>query len=388
MVVSASWVLTGTLAIKGASTCSSLFLTSGSVRSFTATAMSHSKVYLSDIAPRPRWMTSWERLKHKEAHWLVEIVAEMMGVFLYVYAGLGATAAFIVGSLAGNSGLGSLYTIGFAYSMGVVFAISLCAATSGGHFNPAVTIASVIFRDFPIHKATRYIIAQILAGYITCLIVYVQWKDLLLVAEKILVEKGLYHSMMFSSAGPAGVFGLYVAPGTNLARVFMNEFVTDFLIGLVIWATLDPTNQMIPPAAAPWLVGMAYAVAVWGYSPTAIAANTARDVGGRLMAVTIWGSQASGGTYAAVAALTNIPATILAALVYELFLGSATRTLTPHHIHFLRAHKQYYEDNKLAPYGYLEGLNPRRGDRAESFELDMGGKAREIQIDNISEDRV
>lgn len=99
------------------------------------------------------------------------------------------------------------------------------------------------------------------------------------VAEKILVEKGLYHSMMFSSAGPAGVFGLYVAPGTNLARVFMNEFVTvnilihiqlraeyvsdltiisqDFLIGLVIWASLDPTNQMIPPAAAPWLVGMA-----------------------------------------------------------------------------------------------------------------------------------
>lgn len=62
--------------------------------------------------------------------------------------------------------------------------------------------------------------------------------------------------------------------------------------------------------------------------------------------------------------------------------------LTPHHIHFLRAHKQYYEDNKLAPYGYLEGLDPRRGDRAESFELDMGGKAREIQIDNISEDRV
>ncbi|KAG1835031.1 aquaporin-like protein [Suillus variegatus] len=358
MVVFASWVLTGTLAIKGPSTCSSLFLTPGFIRSFTVTAMSHSKVYLSDIAPRPRWMTSWERLKHKEAHWLVEIVAEMMGVFLYVYAGLGATAA--------NSGLGSLYTIGFAYSMGVVFAISLCAATSGGHFNPAVTIASVIFRDFPIHKATRYIIAQILAGYITCLIVYVQWKDLLLVAEKILVEKGLYHSMMFSSAGPAGVFGLYVAPGTNLARVFMNEFVTDFLIGLVIWASLDPTNQMIPPAAAPWLVGMAYAVA----SP----ANTARDVGGRLMAL--------------FAALTNIPATILAALVYELFLGSATRTLTPHHIHFLRAHKQYYEDNKLAPYGYLEGLDPRRGDRAESFELDMGGKAREIQIDNISEDRV
>jgi hypothetical protein len=33
--------------------------------------------------------------------------------------------------------------------------------------------------------------------------------------------------------------------------------------------------------------------------------------------MTIWGKAASGGTYAAIAALTNIPATILAALFYE-----------------------------------------------------------------------
>lgn len=349
--------------------------------------MSSSKIILSDIAQRPRWMTSWERLKHKELHWLTEVVAEMMGVFLYVYAGLGATAAFVVGTIVGNNGIGSLYTVGFAYAIGVVFAISLCAATSGGHFNPAVTISSVIYRDFPKGKAVRYIIAQVLAGYITCLIVYVQWKDLLVAAEKVLIEKGLYDSTMFSSGGPAGVFGLYVAPGTNLARVFMNEFVTDFLIGLVIWGTLDPTNQMVPPAAAPWLVGMAYALAVWGYSPTAIAANTARDVGGRLMVISIWGFKASGGRYAAIAALTNIPATVLAATVYELFLGSATRTLTPHHIDFLRAHKQYYEDNKLAPYGYLEALNPQCG-QSDLFGSDIGEKVRDSRIETVSEDRV
>lgn len=40
--------------------------------------MSHSKIHLSDIAQRPRWMTSWERLKHKEAHWFVEMAAEMV----------------------------------------------------------------------------------------------------------------------------------------------------------------------------------------------------------------------------------------------------------------------------------------------------------------------
>jgi hypothetical protein len=56
-----------------------------------------------------------------------------------------------------------------------------------------------------------------------------------------------------------------------------------------------------------------------------VAANSARDVGARLMALTIWGKQASGGTYAAIAALTNIPATIAAAVVYELLHHDSSR---------------------------------------------------------------
>jgi len=51
----------------------------------------------------------------------------------------------------------ALYTIGFAYATGVTFAISLCAATSGGHFNPGVTITFVVFRGFPKLKAARFV---------------------------------------------------------------------------------------------------------------------------------------------------------------------------------------------------------------------------------------
>jgi hypothetical protein len=56
-----------------------------------------------------------------------------------------------------------------------------------------------------------------------------------------------------------------------------------------------------------------------------VAANSARDVGGRLMALTIWGKEASGGSYAAIAALTNIPATLCAVLFYEFFLADTAR---------------------------------------------------------------
>jgi glycerol uptake facilitator-like aquaporin len=56
-----------------------------------------------------------------------------------------------------------------------------------------------------------------------------------------------------------------------------------------------------------------------------VAANTARDVGGRLAAIAIWGTKANGGSYAAIAALTNILATLLAYSFYEFILKDSCR---------------------------------------------------------------
>ena len=56
-----------------------------------------------------------------------------------------------------------------------------------------------------------------------------------------------------------------------------------------------------------------------------VATNTARDVGARLMAITIWGLEAGGGAYAAITALTNIAATLLAAVFYELVFADYHR---------------------------------------------------------------
>jgi glycerol uptake facilitator-like aquaporin len=67
---------------------------------------------------------------------------------------------------------------------------------------------------------------------------------------------------------------------------------------------------------------------LWGFSGNGIAANSARDIGGRLVAISIWGTQASGGKYAAIAALTNIPATILATMYYNVFLADTQRGMT------------------------------------------------------------
>ncbi|KAI0644605.1 aquaporin-like protein [Trametes meyenii] len=303
-------------------------------------------VHLADIKPRTNTFIAWERRRHRQAHWLVECIAEFTGVFFYVYAGVGSTASYLLSNVAQLTGLGSLFQIGVAYAFGILFALVVCAPTSGGHFNPAITIAFTLLKRCTPKKAVRYIIAQILGAYVACLLIYVQWKDLIDEATAVLAAEGKLDAVMFTSNGPAGVFALYLTPGVSHGRVFLNEFVCDFIIGLVIWSCLDPTNFSAPPVAAPWIVAFVYAVVVWGYSPVGVATNAARDVGARLMALTIWGKDASGGSYAAIAALTNIPATLLAVAFYEFILADSSRVVTPAHADYLAGHLAHEEHSQ------------------------------------------
>jgi len=116
----------------------------------------------------------------------------------------------------------------------------------------------------------------------------------------------------------------------------LNEFVTDVFLALVIWAAIDPTNILIPPVMSPFIVAAAYATAIWGFGTPGLAANSARDVGGRFFAMTIWGRDAAGGRYAAIAALTNIPATLFAAFLYEFFLSDSDRVIPAASLEFGR----------------------------------------------------
>jgi len=257
----------------------------------------------------------------------------MFGVFCYCYAGLGATAALIVGNILKLDGIGSLFTVGVAYGLGIVVALVVSTATSGGHFSPAVTLVHVLFNGLPPTKAIRYITAQIFGGFVASFFVYWQYNTLIKDAEAALRAAGVYDTTNFTSVGPAGIFALYANPANPLALVFLNEFVSDFFIGIVIAACLDPTNFFTPPVATPWIVGLTYGTAIWGFSSNGLAANTARDLGGRLVAICVWGTKANGGKYAAIAALTNILATVAAYAFYEFIFKDSSRGNVAHDLY-------------------------------------------------------
>jgi glycerol uptake facilitator-like aquaporin len=267
----------------------------------------------------------------------MECFAEMLGVFIFVYFGVGSEAAYIIGNITQVSGLSNMLQIGFAYSFGIFFAINVCAPTSGGHFNPAVTIAFCVFKKFPVLKTLRYIVAQILGGYIACLFVYNQWKVLIDESEALLMAAGpaQFAATQFTPNGIPGIFVPYLLPEQTLGRAFMNEFVNCFVIGLIIWSALDPTNYFVPPVMMPFVISFAFGVTIWGFGVPGLALNTAHDMGARLMAMTIWGLPAGGGVYAAIGSLTNVPATLLAACIYEFLLVDSDRAISGWHMDFI-----------------------------------------------------
>ncbi|KAJ7654288.1 putative aquaporin 2 [Mycena rosella] len=295
-------------------------------------------VYMGDLHKRSQMFAGWERLRHGRLHWFAECFAEAMGVFFYVYAGVGSQAIWGVGNLTKQVGVSSVLQIGFAYACGILLAISICSATSGGHFNPCITIVHMLFKGMSPLKGARYIVSQILGGYIACMLIYLQYRTVLLEIQAVLPPAALA-AIQFTPNGPAGIFGLYLLPGSNLGQVFVNEFVTDFFLAMVIFGCVDPSNVLVPPASAPFVIGMAYAVAIWGFSAIGLSANSARDLGGRFAALTIWGKDAVGiPGYAAIAALTNIPATILACIVYELMFVDSDRVIPQHNREFHDIH--------------------------------------------------
>ena len=178
------------------------------------------------IAPKP---VSQRKLdfEHSRPRWLREMMAEATGVFFYVFPGIAAVTTFTLG--AENAAIGSLLQVGFAFAFGIAFAIITCAATSGGHFNPAITICFVVWQGFPVKKACYYIFAQVFGAFVAGLLLMgMYWEQLSAMAE---AARATGVTSMVYNGGPASV--LCAIPGAtqnNLGFLFLIEFFVDSYI--------------------------------------------------------------------------------------------------------------------------------------------------------------
>jgi aquaporin Z len=88
-----------------------------------------------------------------------KLVAELIGTFALIFIGAGAAA--IVGGGAGLAGIGA---IALAHGLTVMAFVFAYGSVSGGHFNPAVTIAVLAAGAMRVGEAAGYIVSQLAGG--------------------------------------------------------------------------------------------------------------------------------------------------------------------------------------------------------------------------------
>jgi aquaporin Z len=95
-------------------------------------------------------------------------LAELIGTFVFLLIGfMGVTAMF---AFATGGGASTVLEIALAFGLGLFAAIHFAGVVSGGHFNPAVTIAALADRRIDTLNAVSYIVAQLVGGLAAALV--------------------------------------------------------------------------------------------------------------------------------------------------------------------------------------------------------------------------
>lgn len=288
------------------------------------------------VVPPPPVSQRRLNFEHSRPRIVREMMAEATGVFFYVLPGIASVASFTVnleGPL-GASFYGNILQTGFAFALGIAFAIITCAPTSGGHFNPAITICLATWAGFPWKKVPHYIFSQILGSFIAGLVVMgCYWPQI----SALRAENIAKHGTSVFNGGAASILCTFPNPGqTNQGYLFFQEFIVDAFIGIVIWACLDPANPFVSPVSVPFTIGLAYAAIIFGFATNSISTNLARDLGTRLVALIFDGPRAFtfDHGYSWISILVNVPATLFATGYYELLMrDSLQRVAKGHAVH-------------------------------------------------------
>lgn len=183
--------------------------------------------------------------------WLLRrSVAELVGTFVLVMAGCGAVMV--------NTQTGALGHVGvaFAFGMSILTMIAAVGHISGGHFNPAVTIAFALTRHLPWRDVLFYVIGQLIGAILAALTL------------RVLI-------------GDVANLGTTLPSGTALQSFGVEILLSATLMFVIISVATDTRAVGAPAALA---IGFTILLdALWGGPISGASMNPARSLGPALV---------------------------------------------------------------------------------------------------------
>lgn len=255
------------------------------------------------------------------------LIAEFLGTMILIILGDG-----VVGSAVLLDKEGGWVVITTGWALAVTLGVYVSGKVSGGHLNPAVTLALAVRRDFPWNRVGPYVVAQVVGAFVGAAIVYVVYFEAFQAFE---AANGITRGAMIDgklagpAAGGAGVFATYPA-FDNLWLNFFSEFLGTMMLLIGVFALTDSRNQSPGSNLTPLLIGfVVWSVGLSLGGLTGYAINPARDFGPRLASVVLgWGPAVfqSHGSYFWVPLLAPLLGAVSGAAVYDLAIGKSLKT--------------------------------------------------------------
>ncbi|GLB38207.1 putative MIP aquaporin (TC 1.A.8) family protein [Lyophyllum shimeji] len=206
-----------------------------------------------------------------------EPVAEFLGVCMLIIFGAGVDCQVVLSTNpnVASSPKGSYLSISFGWAIGTAIGVWVSGGISGGHINPAVTLALATYRNFPWKKVPIYIISQVLGGIMGAALVYWDY----------------FHAIDIYEGGPgvrtlktASLFSTYALDYMTNVSCFFSEFLCTAILMIVVFAMTDKRNCPPPSGLNPLLLFiLILGIGACLGMETAYAINPARDLGPRLL---------------------------------------------------------------------------------------------------------
>jgi glycerol uptake facilitator protein len=172
--------------------------------------------------------------------------------------------------------MGDHDSIAWAWGIGVILGVYVAGRISGGHINPAVTIALATFKGFPWRKVAPYCLAQTAGAFVAAIIVRFVYADLIarIDPNHTIASQGIYSTLPGNNVEGANV---------TITTAFFDQIVGTAILVFVVFALITAANN--PPLAnlTPVVIGL-LVVGIgmaWGAN-AGYAINPARDFGPRL----------------------------------------------------------------------------------------------------------
>ena len=177
--------------------------------------------------------------------------------------------------------------------MGVLVA----GGVSGGHLNPAISLAFHLTRQISFAQFVVFSIAQVIGAALGGAMVYVNYYGKVVILLSRLRALDALHAFILSNPQPnasIGMLGTYPSAYLSLRGAIVDQIFATFLLAAGVWAISDQRNLRIPPFVGAIFVALLNALIGMTHGMNAGAAvNPARELGPRLVALAVgdWGHQ-------------------------------------------------------------------------------------------------